>query len=132
LAVSLVFTLGFSNSTTLFTNLLFDLSTGVGGYTISAIDVNGVTPTLTSGTNVPFSTDAHGFNTNQIAVPAQLNITISVFSLTGCITVTDSLGATTQLSITGVGTYSFGVPPNDLFIDNITAVQVVCTDGICP
>ena len=117
-----------TTTTTLFTNLFFDLTTGVGGYTISAIDVNSITPTLTSGTNVPFSTDAHGFNTNLVGTNQTLNIVISSYALNGCITVTDSALTTTQLPVTGNGTLTF---PN-LVIDNITAVQVVCTDGACP
>ena len=112
----------------LFENLFFDFAGGTIGYTISAIDVNGITPTLTSGTDVPFNSDGHGFNTNQIGTNETLNIVISSFSLTGCITVTDSLGNVSQDSIVGNGTYSF----INLNIDNITAVQIFCTDGACP
>ena len=116
-----------STTTTLFTNLVFDLTTGVGGYTIGSIDVNGVTPTLTGGTNVPFNTDTHSYNTNQVGTSETLNIFVSVFTLNGCITVTDSASNVFQQNITASGTYSFA----GLNIDNVTAVQVVCADGAC-
>ena len=116
-----------STTTTLFTNLVFDLTTGVGGYTIGAIDVNSVTPTLTGGTNVPFSTDTHSYNTDQVGTNETLNIYVSAFTLNGCITVTDSASNVFQQNITGTGTYSF----TGLNIDNITAVNVLCADNVC-
>ncbi len=116
-----------STTTTLFTNLFFDASVGVGGYTIGSIDVNGVTPTLTSGTNVPFNTDGHGFNTTQVGTNETLNIFVSVFTLNGCITVTDSASNVFQQNINASGTYSF----TGLNIDNTTAVQVICADNVC-
>jgi hypothetical protein len=48
--------------------------------------------------------------------------------LNGCITVTDSALTSTQQPVTGNGTYTF---PN-LVIDNITPVQVLSLDGVCP
>ena len=116
-----------STSTTLFTNLVFDLTSGVGGYTIGSIDVNGVTPTLTGGTNVPFNTDTHSYNTAQVGTNETLNIFVSVFTLNGCITVTDSASNVFQQNINASGTYSFA----GLNIDNTTAVQVVCADNVC-
>lgn len=116
-----------TTTTTLFTNLVFDATSGVGGYTIGAIDVNSVTPTLTGGTNVPFSTDTHAFNTNQIGTNQTLNISVSSFSLNGCITVTDSASNVFQQTVNGVGTYSF----TGLTINNITAVNVICADNVC-
>ena len=116
-----------STTTTLFTNLFFDLTTGVGGYTIGSIDVNSVTPTLTSGTNVPFNTDGHGFNTTQVGTNETLNIFVSALSLNGCITVTDSASNVFQQNINATGTYSFA----GLTIDNITTVNVLCADNVC-
>jgi len=116
-----------STTTTLFQNLFFDLTTGVGGYTIGSIDVNGITPTLTSGTNVPFSTDSHGFNTTQVGTNETLNIFVSALSLNGCITVTDSASNVFQQNINATGTYSFA----GLTIDNITTVNVLCADNVC-
>jgi len=116
-----------STTTTLFQNLFFDLTTGVGGYTIGSIDVNGITPTLTSGTNVPFNTDSHGFNTTQVGTNETLNIFVSALSLNGCITVTDSASNVFQQNINATGTYSFA----GLTIDNITTVNVLCADNVC-
>ena len=116
-----------STTTTLFQNLFFDLTTGVGGYTIGSIDVNGITPTLTSGTNVPFNTDSHGFNTTQVGTNETLNIFVSALSLNGCITVTDSASNVFQQNINATGTYSFA----GLTIDNITTVNVLCADNAC-
>jgi hypothetical protein len=117
-----------TTTTTLFENLIFDVGSNAAGYTFSTIDVNGITPTLTSGTNVPFSVAVSGFNTNQIGTNETLNIVISAYSLNGCITVTDSALTSTQQPVTGNGTYTF---PN-LVIDNITPVQVLSLDGVCP
>jgi hypothetical protein len=108
-------------------SLFFDASSGVGGYSVTAIDVNGVTPTLTSGTNVPFSTDGHGFATNQTGTNETLNITIGGFTLDGCVSVTDSnLNNYTQ-DISGNGTKTF----TGLVINNVTTVQVALTDNLC-
>ena len=117
-----------TTTTTLFTNLSFDVGSNFGGYTFSAIDVNGITPTLTSGTNVPFTVAVSGFNTNQIGNNETLNILITAYALNGCITVTDSLGVISQQPVTGNGTYTF----SNLNIDNITPVQVLSLDGACP
>ena len=116
-----------TSTTTLFSNLFFDANAGVGGYTIGSIDVNGVTPTLTSGTNVPFNTDIHQFNTTETGTNETLNIGITVFTLNGCITVVDSASNIFQQNITGTGTYSFP----GLTIDNTTAVNVTCADNAC-
>ena len=116
-----------TTTTTLFQNLFFDATAGIGGYSVTGIDVNSVTPTLTSGTNVPFNTDGHGYNTNQIGTNETLNITIGSYILNGCITVTDSASNTFQQNITGNGNYAF----TGLTINNTTAVNVVLADNIC-
>ena len=108
-------------------SLFFDASSGVGGYSVTAIDVNGVTPTLTSGTNVPFSTDGHSFATNQTGTNQTLNITIGGFTLNGCVRVTDSNLNTYSQNISGNGTKTF----TGLVINNVTTVQVVLADNLC-
>ncbi len=108
-------------------SLFFDASSGVGGYSVTAIDVNGVTPTLTSGTDVPFNNDGHGYNTNQIGTNETLNITIGGFTLNGCVSVTDSNLNTYTQNIGNNGTKTF----TGLVINNITTVQVALTDGSC-
>ena len=109
-------------------SLYFDASIGSGGYSVTAIDVNGVTPTLTSGTDVPFSTDGHGYDTNQTGTNQTLNITIGGFTLTGCIQVTDSGANYYQLPVSGNGTISF----TGLVINSTTTVQIILADGVCP
>ncbi len=116
-----------STTTTLFTNLTFDGTTAVGGYFITAIDVNSVTPTLTGGTNVPFGSDTHDFNTSQTGTNETLNLTIGTFTLNGCITVTDSGANVYSQNVTGNGLLSF----TGLVINNTTAVQVVMADNAC-
>ena len=116
-----------TTTTTLFTNLVFDLTTGIGGYTIGGIDVNSVTPTLTGGTDVPFSTDTHSYNTSQTGLSETLNIFVSSFTLNGCITVTDSSSMIYQQNITASGVYTF----SGLVINNTTPVLVVCADNVC-
>jgi len=116
-----------TSTTTIVENLFFDFSSGIGGYTVSAINVNGVTPTLTSGTDVPFNTDGHGYNTNQIGTNETLNITISPYVVNGCITVTDSASNVFQQNINSAGTYTF----SGLTIDNITPVNVIGADNVC-
>jgi hypothetical protein len=116
-----------TTTTTIFSNLIFDATTAIGGYTIGGIDVNSVTPTLTGGTDVPFSTDTHSYNTSEIGISETLNIFVSSFTLTGCITVTDSSLMSYQQTISTSGTYSFP----GLVIDNITPVNVVCADNVC-
>ena len=115
-----------TSTTTLFENLFFDANAGAGGYTITAIDVNGVTPTLVSGTNVPFNTDGHGFNTTQTGSNQTLNLSITVV-LNGCITVTDSASNVSQQNINSSGNYAF----TGLVINNTTAVQVSMADNAC-
>jgi len=112
---------------TLSGSLYFDATTGAGGYSVTAIDVNGSTPTLTSGTNVPFSTDGHGFATNQTGNNETLNISIGGFTLNGCIQVTDSGANYYQQNVTGNGTISF----TGLVINNTTTVQIILADGAC-
>jgi hypothetical protein len=112
---------------TLSGSLYFDATTGAGGYSVTAIDVNGSIPTLTSGTNVPFSTDGHGFATNQTGNNETLNISIGGFTLNGCIQVTDSGANYYQQNVTGNGTISF----TGLVINNTTTVQVILADGAC-
>jgi len=116
-----------TTTTTLFTNLIFDATTGAGGYTIGGIDVNSVTPTLTGGTDVPFSSDTHSYNTSETGLSETLNIFVSSFTLTGCITVTDSSSISYQQTVSSSGTYSFP----GLVIDNITPVLVTCADNVC-
>lgn len=111
----------------LVTNLIFDLTATVGGYTVNFIEVNNVVPTLTGGSDVPFTTDTHSFNTNQIGSNQTLEIEITNFTLNGCITVTDSNSNVSQQSIVGNQVYTF----TGLIIDNITPVMVVFTDGNC-
>lgn len=115
-----------TSTTTLFENLFFDASVGIGGYTITAIDVNGVTPTLVSGSNVPFNTDGHGFNTTQTGNNETLNLAITVV-VNGCITVTDSASNVYQQNINSSGNYAF----TGLVINNTTAVQVSMADNAC-
>lgn len=110
-----------------FQNLFFDATTGVGGYTVTVITVNGLTPTLTSGTDVPFSTDGHGYSTNQIGTSETLTIGIGSFALNGCITVIDSASNSFQQNVTGSGNYIFP----GLTIDNITPVTVILADNVC-
>lgn len=116
-----------TTTTTLFQNLFFDASTAIGGYSVTAIDVNGVTPTLVSGANVPFSTDGHGYNTNQLGTNETLTVTIGGFTLNGCISVVDSALNTYQQNISANGNYVF----SGLTINNVTTVQVVLTDNVC-
>jgi len=112
---------------TLSGSLFFDATTFAGGYSVTAIDVNGTIPTLTSGTNVPFNTDGHGFATNQTGTNQTLNISIGGFTLNGCIQVTDSGANYYQQNVTGNGTISF----TGLVINNTTTVQVILADGAC-
>ena len=107
--------------------MTFDGTTAVNGYFITAIDVNGVTPTLTGGTNVPFGSDTHDFNTSQIGTNETLNLTIGTFTLNGCITVTDSGANVYSQNVTANGLLSF----TGLVINNTTAVQVVMADNAC-
>ena len=108
-------------------NLFFDASGGIGGYAVTAINVNGVTPTLTSGTDVPFSADGHGYSTAQTGTNQTLNITIGSFSASGCIQVTDSGANYYQLPVSGNGTISF----TGLVINNTTSVNITLADGSC-
>jgi hypothetical protein len=112
---------------TLSGSLYFDATTFAGGYSVTAIDVNGTIPTLTSGTNVPFNTDGHGFATNQTGTNQTLNISIGGFTLNGCIQVTDSGANYYQQNVTGNGNISF----TGLVINNTTTVQVILVDGAC-
>lgn len=116
-----------TTTTTLFTNIQFDMNPSGGGYTIGGIDVNSVTPTLTGGTDVPFSTDNHFYNTDQIGTNETINIFVSAFSLNGCITVTDSASNVFTQNITATGTYSF----TGLTINNSVAVTIVGADNLC-
>jgi len=111
----------------LFSNLFFDGNAGVGGYCITAIDVDGVTPTLTSGTDVPFCVDIHQYNTTQTGTGKSLNLTIGTFTLNGCITVVDSASNIFQQNVTGNGLLVFA----GLTIDNVTAVQITMADNSC-
>jgi len=108
-------------------SLYFDASVGTIGYSITAIDVNSVTPTLTGGTNVPFNSDGHSFETNQTGNNETLNITIGGFTLNGCIQVTDSGANYYQQNVSGNGTISF----TGLVINNTTTVQIVLADNVC-
>jgi len=116
-----------TSSTTLFTNLFFDATTSACGYYITAIDVNSVVPTLTGGTNVPFCTDGHSYNTTQTGTNETLNLTVGSLSLNGCITVTDSAFNTYSQNIPSNGVYSF----TGLVIDNTTTVQIIIADNFC-
>ena len=116
-----------TTTTTLFTNIQLDMNPSGGGYTIGGIDVNSVTPTLTGGTDVPFSTDNHFYNTDQIGTNETINIFVSAFSLNGCITVTDSASNVFTQNITATGTYSF----TGLTINNSVAVTIVGADNLC-
>ena len=100
----------------------------MGGYSITAITVDDVVPTLTSGTNVPFNTDGHGFNTNQTGVSQTLKLTIGGFTLNGCIQVTDSGANYYQQNVNGNGDLIF----TGLVINNTTAVNIVLADNTCP
>ena len=113
--------------TTLFTNLFFDATTSACGYYIDAIDVNGVTPTLTGGTDVPFCTDGHSYNTSQTGSNETLNLTVGSLVLNGCITVTDSASNTYSQNIPSNGVYSF----TGLVINNTTTVQIIIADNFC-
>ena len=113
--------------TTLFTNLFFDATTSACGYYINAIDVNGVTPTLTGGTDVPFCTDGHSYNTSQTGSNETLNLTVGSLVLNGCITVTDSASNTYSQNIPSNGVYSF----TGLVINNTTTVQIIIADNFC-
>jgi hypothetical protein len=116
-----------TSSTTLFTNLFFDATTSACGYYITAIDVNSVVPTLTGGTDVPFCTDGHSYNTTQTGTNETLNLTVGSLSLNGCITVTDSAFNTYSQNIPSNGVYSF----TGLVIDNTTTVQIIIADNFC-
>ena len=116
-----------TSTTTLNYNLIFDFTTGIGGYTVSAIDVNGITPTLISGGGVPFNSDTHQYNTSQVGINETLNITITPFVVNGCITVTDSASNVYQQNITSATTYSFA----GLVINNGQAVQIIGADNTC-
>lgn len=116
-----------TTTTTLFQNLFFDATAGIGGYSVTAIDVNGVTPTLTSGTNVPFNTDGHGYNTTQTGTNETLNITVGSYILNGCITVVDSASNSFQQNVTGNGNIAF----TGLTINNTTAVVITLADNAC-
>jgi hypothetical protein len=97
------------------------------GYTLDSINVNGFTPTVTSGT-IPMINGITEFNTLQIGTNETLNIVISLYSSPGCITVTDSAGNILVLqSVLGTGLYIF----NGLVINNTTPVQISDVDGTC-
>jgi cytoskeletal protein RodZ len=109
-------------------NLFFDASLGNSGYDVTAINVNGVTPTLTTGYDVPFTTDGHGYSTTQTGSSQTLNITIGGFTDIGCIEITDSGANYYSQPVSANGTISF----TGLVIDNTTEVQIVLKDGVCP
>lgn len=114
-------------STCTFSNLFFDGTSSTCGYYITAIDVNGVTPTLTGGYGVPFCTDGHYYSTTQTGTNQTLNLTIGFFALNGCITVVDSASYVYQQNITGNGPYYFPF----LVINNTTPVTIILADNSC-
>lgn len=107
-------------------NLVFNLTTS-SFITVTGIDVNGVTPTLVSGYNVPFSTDTHGYSTTELGLNQNLNITVTI-TTSGCsITVIDSDGNPYCQTLSASGLYTF----SNLVINDVTAVQVTTSDGGC-
>lgn len=107
-------------------NLVFNLTTS-SFITVTAIDVNGNVPTLVSGYDVPFSTDTHGYSTDQLGLNQNLNITVTI-TTSGCsITVIDSDGNSycQTLSASGLVTFS------NIVINDVTTVQVITSDGAC-
>ena len=116
-----------TTTTTLFSNLFFDGSASMCGYYITAIDVNGIAPTLTGGADVPFCTDGHNYSTGQLGTSETLTLTVGSFALNGCITVIDSASNSSQQNITGNGNYIF----TGLTINNTTAVQIILADNAC-
>ena len=107
--------------------MIFDATTAVNGYQITAIDVNSVTPTLTGGAGVPFGTDTHTYNTTQTGSNETLNLTIGSYTLNGCITVVDSGANSYQQNVTGNGALAF----TGLVINNTTAVVITLADNAC-
>lgn len=116
-----------TTTTTLFSNLFFDGSTSACGYYITAIDVNGIAPTLTGGADVPFCTDGHSYSTGQLGASETLTLTVGSYALNGCITVIDSASNSSQQNVTGNGNYIF----TGLTINNTTAVQIILADNAC-
>jgi hypothetical protein len=77
---------------------------------------------------MPITTPTTELTTSQIGTNETLNIVITSFTgVSGCINVTDSMGNTSQLTVSANGTYTF----NGLIIDNITPVQISDSDGDC-
>lgn len=68
--------------------------------TCTGIDVDGITPTLLSGTDVPFSSDIHEYSTTLLG-PRDIHISCDV-TIAGNVVITDSIG-TTECRPTVVG-----------------------------
>lgn len=96
--------------------------------TVDAIRVNGVSPTLISGTDVPFSADTHQYNTTQVGTQT-LEIDITSGASGQNIAIIDSDLGLTCSNILSVG--SFTVTFTNISIDNITPVIISGSDGAC-
>jgi hypothetical protein len=95
--------------------------------TYDDVNVNNVTPTLVSGTNVPYSSGTHTYNTDQTGTNQTLNILIGTYVSENCIELVDSAGNTFRQQVNESGYITF----NGLTINNVVPVQVRVTDGIC-
>ena len=96
--------------------------------TVDAIRVNGVSPTLISGTDVPFSADTHQYNTTQVGTQT-LEIDITSGASGQNIAIIDSDLGLTCSNVLSVG--SFTVTFTNISIDNITPVIISGSDGAC-
>jgi len=106
-------------------NLVFDFTTAL-NETVTAIDINGVTPTIVLGLGVPFSTDTHLYNTTQIGSNQTLTLAVT-WSIAGQrIRLVDSNGTPQCINLS-----SPTVVFTNVAIDNVTAVSIYGEDGVC-
>ena len=115
------------SSTILISNMNFDATNSL-GQRVTYIDVNGVVPTLVGGTNVPFTTDNHQYNTTQLGTNETLNISVSAATSGTHVRVTDSASNVfCQNLMKGGNNLQF----TGLTIDNSNIVNVEIADGTC-
>lgn len=120
-----------STTTTTTTSNLGEIGfdwTAVTGNTVTAININGITPTLIAGSDVPFSSDNHIYSTTQVGISEVVNISASQVGITGSITLIDS-ASVVHCQNTAIGSFIYSFP--GVVIDNITTVQVIATDSPC-
>lgn len=108
-------------------NLEFNATTAL-GQTVNSLDVNGLTPALVVGTDVPFVTDIHQYNTTQIGGSQTLNMNVTA-SISGThITVTDS-ASNVYCQNLSVGTNTISFP--GLVLNNTVVTLISIADGVC-